>query len=161
DVFITKTDCSGNMIWTKGVGGTSTETGFSIAVDLQGNVYVAGEFDSTTDFDPGPGGVNASPVPGGGPLNGTLNDSFVLKLDGNGNFVWVKPFGGIGNEYALAVAADALSNVYVAGWYNDSTSFNMGPFVVPPTFSMMPTNGSWDIFVAKIDAQGNFAWVKT
>ena len=44
DIFITKLDAAGNLVWAKGMGGASDDEGFSIAVDASGNVYTTGYF---------------------------------------------------------------------------------------------------------------------
>ena len=79
DVFIAKYDSSGALVWAKGVGGTSADSGFSIQVDSSGNVYVTGQFEGTVDFDPGTGTKNLTSI-------GSY-DAFLLKLDSDGNFV--------------------------------------------------------------------------
>src|SRR5690606_24605764 len=51
DVFIFKLDELGNFVWAKQIGGINRDWGISIAVDASGNVYTAGEFRETIDFD--------------------------------------------------------------------------------------------------------------
>ncbi|MBL0073077.1 MAG: SBBP repeat-containing protein [Bacteroidetes bacterium] len=58
DVFITKSNSSGSLIWAKQLGGISYDYATSIAVDAAGNVYTAGSFEGTADFDPGSGTFN-------------------------------------------------------------------------------------------------------
>ncbi|HRF19895.1 MAG TPA: SBBP repeat-containing protein, partial [Chitinophagaceae bacterium] len=50
DIFFAKYDASGNYVYARGLGGTSTDIGNGIAVDGSGNVYVVGEFQGTVDF---------------------------------------------------------------------------------------------------------------
>jgi hypothetical protein len=63
------------------------DQGYSIAIDAEGNVYTTGYFIDTVDFDPGTGSMTNLSAVGG-------KDSFIQKLDANGNFVWAKSFGG-------------------------------------------------------------------
>jgi len=72
DVFVLKLDSAGNLLWAKAAGGPDVETGFSIAVDRSDNVYMAGTFTDTADFDPGPGVLN---LPSAG-----STDIFLMKL---------------------------------------------------------------------------------
>ena len=76
EVFVSKLDSSGNFVWAKRLGGTSTDEGNSIAVDSSGNVYTTGYFQGTVDFDPGAGEANLTSV--------GSNDVFVLKLTPSG-----------------------------------------------------------------------------
>ncbi|MBK7669533.1 MAG: SBBP repeat-containing protein [Sphingobacteriaceae bacterium] len=69
-----------NLVWAKKLGGTGDEFGKTIAVDASGNVYTAGFFTGTTDFDPGAGISNLTSSGG--------FDIFVSKLDASGNFAW-------------------------------------------------------------------------
>ncbi len=62
DVFISKLDASGNFVWAKQLGGTNLDRGYSIVVDASDNVYTTGYFLGTSDFDPGAGIFDLSPV---------------------------------------------------------------------------------------------------
>ena len=86
------------MLWLSGspVGAWSSDDGAvavfggdygrSVAVDSSGNVYTAGYFNGTGDFDPGSGTANLTSTGGGG--------VFVSKLDSSGNYVWANSLGG-------------------------------------------------------------------
>jgi len=55
DIYIQKLDTNGNLLWVKKMGGTDSDIGYSITTDAFGNVYTAGSFSDTVDFDPGSG----------------------------------------------------------------------------------------------------------
>ncbi len=149
DIFILKLDVSGNFVWVKGIGGSSGDQANAIALDASGNIYTAGSFEQTVDFDPGVGTYTLSSYT-------TTGDIFVSKLDASGNFVWAKKMGGTGGDAATAIAIDPLGNVYTTGSYNGSADFDPGPASFPLT-----SNSSEDIFISKLDASGNFADAKT
>ena len=48
--------------WAISTGGIGTKTGESMATNASGNVYTTGQFYDITDFDPGPGVFNLTPV---------------------------------------------------------------------------------------------------
>ncbi|MEN7548789.1 SBBP repeat-containing protein [Rapidithrix thailandica] len=148
DIFVQKLDGEGNFVWAKSMGGSSYDHGYSIAVDPEGNVYTTGYFRETVDFDPGPGTSNLTAI--------GLYDIFVQKLDGEGNFVWAKSMGGVGNDYGESIAVDAEGNVYTTGSFYETVDFDPGPGA-----SHLTSNGSNDIFVQKLDGEGNFVWAKS
>ena len=86
-------------------GGTGDDNGSSVAVDSSGNVYIAGGFEETVDFDPGAGTANLTSSAGD-------TDGFVLKLDSSGNYLWARSFSGSGIS---SVAVDSSGNVYKIG----------------------------------------------
>ena len=92
DIFISKLDSSGTFVWAKQLAGTSGDltVGISVAsaVDSADNVYLAGYFFGTPDFDPGVGVFNLTSV--------GSTDIFISKLDSSGNSIWVKQLGGAG-----------------------------------------------------------------
>src|SRR5205085_1047541 len=55
DAFLFKLDAAGNFVWAQAFGGPGNDGPSDIAVDCQGNLYLTGLFQSTADFDPGPG----------------------------------------------------------------------------------------------------------
>jgi hypothetical protein len=144
NTFILKLSSSGNFVWAKQLG-SSIIRGNSISVDLTGNVYTAGEFTNTVDFDPGAAIFNLTPV---GPMDG-----FVIKLNSAGNFVWAKTIGSSGFIYGKSVKADASGNVYLLGDFYGVADFDPGPNV----YNLTPY-GNLDGYLTKLDASGNHVW---
>ena len=148
DVFIQKLDALGDLIWAKSVGETSYDYGYSIAVDVLGNVYTTGYFSGTVDFDPGAGTVNLTSQGG--------IDIFIQKLDALGDLVWAKSVGGTGNDNGRSIAVDAQGNVYTTGDFRGTVDFDPGAGIVNLT-----SQGGSDIFIQKLDALGDLVWVKS
>lgn len=146
DIFIQKMDSNGNFLWARAFGESNNEEG-KMNLDAAGNVLITGFYSGTVDFDPGVGVMNLSAV--------SNLDAFLLKLDTNGNFVWVKGFGGSGYEEGRSLAVDGLGNMYVTGYFSGTTDFDPGAGVFNLTSS-----GQGDIFVVKLDVNGDFLWAK-
>lgn len=150
NVFISKLDATGNFVWAKQFNGTTGAPqvfGNSITLDASGNVYVGGSFTGNLDFDPGASSYTVS---------ASNMDAFITKLDGVGNFVWVKTVGGIGgSNSANAITVDASNNVYATGYFDLTSDFDPGAGSFPLT-----SFGGVDIFVLKLDASGSFTWAK-
>jgi len=147
DVFITKLDASGNLVWAKQCGSFFGEYGKAVKTDAAGNVYVSGYFGGTTDFDPGAGIFYLGNAGG--------DDAFFLKLDPAGNFVWAKKIGGVSGEQAYSLAIDGSGNIFSTGYFQGTCDFDPGAAVFNITSSAVQ-----DQFVVKLDAGGNFLWAK-
>jgi hypothetical protein len=147
DIFVCKLNASGSFMWAVQLGGTGTDAGASIAVDASGNVYSAGYFDSSGDFDPGLGTATLTAV--------GAWDIYVSKLDASGNYLWAKSFGGLNNDSAGDLDIDASGNVYSTGVFDGTVDFDPGA----GTFNLSSA-GSIDVFVSKMDASGNFLWAR-
>src|SRR5215204_2066074 len=89
--------------WVTKTGNTGFQSGEAIAIDGSENSYTSGSFANTVDFDPGAGIFE---------LTAQSTDVFVVKLDTNGDFVWAKSMGGIGNDEGLAIQLDGSGNIY-------------------------------------------------
>lgn len=147
DVFVQKTDASGNLVWAKNFGSAEFDYGTAVTSDAQGNVYVCGLFESTVDFDPGAGVTE---------LTSNGQDIFIVKFDVNGNFVWARAVGGPGYDEPQGVGVDGQGNVYVGGYFNDTVDFDPGAGTSEATGL-----GLNDNFVLKLNSAGNFVWAKT
>ncbi len=145
DAFVSKLDSNGTFLWAGRIGGTSSDELRSVALDASGNVYTAGDFRGTADFDPGPATFNLTSAGG--------FDAFVSKLDSNGNLLWAGRIGGTSSDELLSVAADASGNVYTVGAFQGTADFDPGP----GTFNLTSA-GDFDAFVTKLDSNGNFLW---
>lgn len=148
DTFVQKLDASGNLLWVKSYGGLSVVIGKSIGLDASGNIYVAGSFQGTANFDTGTATVNLTSQGG--------FDVFLLKLDTSGNFLWAKSFGGVSDDVAISMTVDASGNMYSTGYYNDTVDFDPGAGITNITSA-----GSEDVFIQKLDASGNLVWAKS
>jgi len=140
DVFVAKLDSNGNWQWAKQAGGSMSEIGFGISVDSSGNSYITGWFQGTASF--GPYTITRS----GGPV-----DVFVAKLDSNGNWQWAKQAGGSSADVGRGISVDSNGNSYVTGYFRETASF--GPYTIT-------SSGLYDVFVAKLDSNGNWQWAK-
>jgi hypothetical protein len=110
DIYVVKLDSSGNVLWTKTIGGRSSYENTPIIQSSDGGYVVAGE--------------------SGG-------DIHVVKLDSLGNVIWSKTIGGSNNDIATSIIQSSDGRYVVAGWTN---SFGAG---------------SYDFYVVKMDANGN------
>jgi len=147
DIFILKLNNNGDFLWAKSIGGTISDLGASISTDAFGNVYSAGFFRLTADFDPGSGTFNLTSQGG--------RDGYVLKLDAGGNFLWAKQLGGSSVDEVTSMVVDGAGNVFSLGTFGSTADFDPGP----GTFNLI-SEGSPDIFVSKLDFSGNFVWAK-
>jgi hypothetical protein len=152
DAFVSKLDSTGALIWAKSFGGDDAIYSKSIAVDSSGNVYTAGHFIGTADFDPGPGTTNLITVSAPSVFN---YDVFVSKLDSSGNFIWAKSFGGSLLDYGNSIAVDSSGSIYTTGFFRGIADFNPGAGVTNLT-----AVGEEDAFVSKLDSSGALLWAK-
>jgi hypothetical protein len=147
DIFISKLDASGNFVWAGSIGGTNNDYANSIELDASGNLHITGGFNGMADFDPGVGSFNLTPVGN--------TDIFVLKLDAAGSFIWAKGMGSTTVDFANSIALDASGNVITTGRFSGTGDFDPGAGV-----SNLSTTGGDDVFVSKLNSNGDFVWAK-
>jgi hypothetical protein len=133
-----------------GVPGTDDVVTSGVAADSAGNVILAGfntGYSPSTDMDAGPADRR---VLGG--------ESYILKYDRNGKFVWMDHIGTASAIRILDVDTDASGSTYVGGRFVGTTDFNPSP---RKKFNVISRNLGLDAFVAKYSANGAFSWVRT
>jgi len=174
DIFLVKTDARGNIIWAKTYGGTYHDYASSVQQTSDGGYIVAGY---TTSFGAGyrdffliktdvNGNLQWAKTYGGTHWDEAYSvrqtsdggyivagwtysfgagsgDIFLIKTDANGNVQWAKTYGGIYWDEAYSVRQTSDGGYIVSGY---TTSFGAG---------------SGDIFLIKMDANGNLQWAKT
>jgi hypothetical protein len=149
-VFAAKLDATGSplggyFVYFGTLGGYGVDIGHDIAVDPAGNAYVTGETGLFAQFPTTPGAFQ--PAYGGG-----WSDAFVVKLNGQGAFVYSTYLGGSTSDEGYGIAVDADGNAYVTG------ATDGGPASAFPTTpqAFQPTSSGWvDAFVTKLNAQGS------
>ncbi len=137
--FVAKMDCNGNWLWARQAEVSSGNNGNSIAVDADANIYIAGTFSNIAEF-------------GTFILNTSDNDvnTFVVKLDSNGNWLWARQSVVTDYAIALGLALDSNSNIYLSGFFLGTSCF--GEYAL--------TSDSADMFVTKLDSNGNWLWAR-
>ena len=145
DGFIIKYDTSGLAQWFQTIAGVGTDIATGIAVDSSGNVYVTGDYSSSSTVSLGTG-VNL-------PIS-TQNDAFIVKYNSSGTAQWAQTISGGFRDYGYGVAADSSGNVYVIGRYNSTSTVSLSSTL------NLPISTGYDVFVVKYDTSGTAQWYK-
>lgn len=140
---------AGDFAFVDAFGSTGSDVARSVATDAAGNVYIAGEFRNTVDFDPGAG---ATALTASGPA-GSL-DGFIAKYAPTGNLLWAQRVGGTGLDWVNDIAIDPSGNVWATGFYQGTVDFDAGPGVANQT-----AVGAAGGFLLKLNSSGDFQWV--
>ncbi|MDX2360388.1 MAG: gliding motility-associated C-terminal domain-containing protein [Crocinitomicaceae bacterium] len=151
-IFVTKIDTDGNVIWMKNAGVDQTgflysdDHGHAIESDSQGNIFVTGHI-ANNDYDPQSAHFGAIDIP----LNSGDTLGFLAKLSNDGVWQWVQTFGGVNWYRDNDIAVDDEDNVYVAGGFVGTRTFG--------TDVITSVNNSSDIYVVKYDNDGVYQYV--
>lgn len=169
--FIEKLDSNGNYVWAKtfiqtaqNPLGTSDEI-HCLKVDAQGNIYATGRFTGTIDFDPNAGTISLSAV---------NQDVFIIKLAASGSLSWAKSLPStvtpVPNLYnaelnsGYGIDVDSNGNVYTIGYFGKTLDADPSSSVQTLT-AFTNTNpdqvGSFNLFISKLDSNGNHVWAKS
>jgi hypothetical protein len=133
DAFVAKLDSNGNRLWNTFMGSESADSGYGIAVDALGNIYVGGTSYASWGLP-----VNA---------HASGNDAFTARLDSDGNRLWNTFMGSGEPDDGYGIAVDAVGNVYLAGR-------SYGSWGSP----VIAYARNYDAFMAKLDGNGNRLW---
>ena len=116
---------------------------FCASQDNAGNIFTGGSTHRNTDIYGSPTGM----LPGGN------RDAYVSKNDANGNPLWLNVFGGSVIDEVRAIQVSNDGRIYVAGIFRGDCDFD----AIQKT-----STDSWsDGFIAEMDTDGNFLWVKS
>ncbi|MCX7909407.1 MAG: immunoglobulin domain-containing protein [Ignavibacteria bacterium] len=130
-------------LWGTYYGGSSTEIGYAIHADVNGNSYITGYCYSTNN------------IATSGAFQTTLNttpDAFLVRFNANGVRQWGTYYGGNSTDYGFGLSSDNFGNVYLGG-YTYSTNVIASSNGHQTTISTTP-----DCFLAKFDANGVRQW---
>ena len=138
DSFVMKFSSSGAFLWAQTFGSVAEDSAISVGTDPLGNCYVSGYFVDTLRVQ------NQSVVSHGG------WDIYIVKLDPQGNLLWLRSYGGPLNDIAYGLAVSSMGRVYAAGWFADSISYPDGSSIV--------SAGGSDVFCTAFDFEGTYLW---
>ena len=145
NVFLTKYNSSGTVLWAKSIIGTGGADANSIATDPSGNVFVTGFYDSTIII--GSYTLTCASTFG--------FNVFLAKYDPFGTALWAKSSTGTKNEEGTIVTTDGNGNAYISGMFV-SPSTNFGTCTLTN-----PYPGTSKFFIAKYDPLGVVLWAKS
>ncbi|MEO1515097.1 MAG: T9SS type A sorting domain-containing protein [Bacteroidota bacterium] len=142
DQFVLKLDPDGNFLWVNHlINGVLID----MILDDQGNIYATGQFQQELIYEID-NEVKSTMAIG-------LIDSYIQKIDADGNTLWVKTFGGLDVDAGTSLAINADNDIYCAGTFSEEADFD------PSANSfLLQSEGEYDIFILKIDSDGNFIW---
>ena len=142
DIYITKFNVLGDVLWTKQIGGAGNDEGRDLILDDQGNVIVVGFFNGNVDFNPGAGLFELNSY--------GMGDGFILKLNSSGIFGYAGNVGGADDDRVETVAYDPLyDDIAIGGWFqgvadispNPESDLNFGS-------SLVYSHGATDFFIS-------------
>jgi hypothetical protein len=142
DIFLAKYDGTGNFLWVRQAGGIAHDTVVELSMDSAANCYLAGYFRATATFGSSNITVNGST---------TYADAYFAKYDKDGNFQWVRGFGGSGHDVTYRTVVDDSGNNFVTGYFNSTVNFGG---------TNLTSNGNNDIFLAKYNSGGTLLWAR-
>lgn len=141
NAFIIKLSPTGAYQWVKVISDTDYGYLSELAIDRNGDLLAVGSFGSA-DFDLGPDTLQYNSI--------AELDGFLLKMDSNAEFKWVKRIGGANGVGLVNVAADFNNDIITTGsFYGDAS---------------LGTNFVWhggevNSFITKFDEDGNILWI--
>jgi len=147
DIFIAKFNPNGDVLWARNEGGSGNDIGNDVAADAAGNVYAVGSFLNKAYFYTATGKDSLTAL--------GSNDMYALKLDPNGDMLWVRQGGSNLTDIGNSVVLDTAGNVYMSGTCNNSSAFS-----APIGTTVLSSNGFADIFLVSYDTMGNIRWAK-
>ncbi|HIF14741.1 MAG TPA: hypothetical protein EYQ86_05240, partial [Bacteroidetes bacterium] len=133
------------MDWFKLIGGNGDNVASEMGIDGAGNIYVVGAFSDSLDFDPD---STTSRVlhSGGG------RDAYILKLDPDGNLLWVKQIEGQADNWLRAIFVDDNGNSYTTGYFSALATLDT---------AIYQSADSSDCFIQKRNTDGDLIWTRT
>ena len=168
DVYLIKTNASGDSLWARTYGGTLTDWGYSVQQTSDGGYIIAGGTCSFGD---------------------TLGDVYLIKTNASGNPLWTRTYGGANQDWGYSVRQTSDGGYIIAGYTsgdvyliktnssgdtlwtrtyggtNDDKGYSVqqtsdrGYIVAGNTYSF--GSGWADVYLIKTNASGDTLWTRT
>ncbi len=137
DTFTAKVNANGTYAWATKGGGTGDDYASGVSVRANGSSIITGYFDGAATF-------GSTTLTSAGSV-----DTFTAKLNANGTYAWATRGGGAGDDYAYGVSARANGSSIITGFFRGTATFGT---------TTLTSAGSYDAFMAKVNANGTYAW---
>ena len=139
EAYIAKLNSDGSFAWAVRAGGTDHDEGADITSLTDGSSIVTGEFRGQASF-------GSTTLTSAG-----FDDIFIAKLNADGSFAWAKRAGGVGSDEGIRITSLKDGSSIITGEFAGQASFGN---------TTLTSAGSDDIFIAKLNPDGSFAWAK-
>lgn len=144
DAFVASYSNTGGFKWAKSFGGVAVDGSIAVTHDFGNNIFLFGYFNAMANFD----SITL--------VSSSEYDYFICKLSANGAVLWSKKIETtiypIDDFWNHSLESDTQGNIYITGWFRDSLVYED---------LTIQSNGSYDIFVLKIDNNGDLVWCLT
>jgi hypothetical protein len=152
DVMVGAFTTDGALLWCSYHSGPSQDRAHDIVLLENGDFYVEGTCESTTQF--ATAGIHQSTY-GGGP-----QDAFISKWSADGDLYWCSYYGGEGDEHGRGLAIDSNNNAYIGGWTISTVGIGTPGTAQPDWFPGYNSEGNpaADAYLAKFTPEGMLAW---
>jgi hypothetical protein len=146
DAYLAKFDPSGTLLWSHAFPGAQQDWGWDVVIDASDNVILAGYFY---------GQINL----GAGLMTSVgQRDIFVAKFSPAGTLLWANQYGGTAEELPRTVAVGPSGEIVVGGYWYVGNVAGSTMVLGSTTYN---NAGNLDVFVAKLDENGNHLWSKS
>jgi hypothetical protein len=134
EVFVMKLNSNGNKVWQKSLGGSYDDVTNAVSVAADGSVLLAVSTESNNTGDVG--------------VNHGDHDSWIIKLNPNGDKVWSKMFGGNEEDFPASIKSTSDGGCIIAGYTSSSENGDV----------KSKSHGHEDMWVLKLNASGDISW---
>jgi hypothetical protein len=136
DIWLSKYDAEGNLLWSKTYGGSQDDLGYSVIENADRTLVVAG-YSKSSD-----GEVQS---------NLGMHDFFIFKTDYQGNLIWAKSHGFMSHDHAHKIINTSDGGYFVVGYVDYAGIGRSSKGVL---------HGVGEFYGLKLDANGNKLWDK-
>lgn len=147
DVFLSKLDSAGNMLWTKQSIGSDLEYATAVKVNSFDQLFVTGYYRGPSIIFGTDTALSVYP---------NKYQTFLVSYDTTGTVKWLKTSSGGNNDYSNSVTTGPGDEIYITGQYQ-SPVFNYDTLALTNTLN----NFSPDVFLIKFDTSGTVQWGRT
>ncbi len=138
DTFTAKVKANGTYAWATRGGGMGWDVAMGVSVLPDGSSIITGSFTYTATF-------GATTLTSAG-----FPDTFTAKVNANGTYAWATRGGGPYYDHAYGVSALPDGSSIITGYIEGTAIFG--------TTTLTSSYGSADMFTAKLNADGTYAW---
>lgn len=148
--FIIKLDSLGDFKWARKIKAPNYYDDDLIGIEPipSHGLMIYGQFVGSIDIDPGPDTHEITADDD--------EDVFILQLDNEGNFQWVKTIKGEYEQTIDGIAVAENGDLFITGTFEDETNFDLDGSTL-----YLDPSGNIDMYIMKLSMDGTTAWVKT